>query len=145
LGSNGTFLSTDGSERKDICITSLDGKCTRPLIHIDEEWTTFFQEPATSPDDRFIAAVTETFDDSRIKLFDARTGRHIRDLTHGHSDLFPTWSPAGRHVAFLRGVPQSGRGPSAAICYVEIGGGKVRCPVPKVTDDATDSPPSWGG
>ncbi|HEX8646340.1 MAG TPA: hypothetical protein VF715_05530 [Thermoleophilaceae bacterium] len=144
-GPKGTILSTHWDERKDICITSLDGKCTRELIRIDEEWTTFFQEPATSPDGRFIAAATETFDDNRIKLFDARTGRHIRDLTGRHGDLLPTWSPSGRHVAFTRGVRNTGSEPAVAICYVGIGGGKVRCPVPKVTDRQPLSAPSWGG
>lgn len=143
-GPNGTFLSTDGDQRKDICITSLGGRCTRALIRIDEEWTTFFREPATSPDGRFVAAGVETFDDQRIMLFDARTGRHIRDLTRGHSDLLPTWSPSGRHVALRRGA-RTGPGPMAAICYVGTGGGKVRCPVRKVTDYSTSSAPSWGG
>ena len=144
-GPKGTFLSTDQEDRQDICITSLDGDCTRPLIRIGEDWT-FFQEPAVSPDGRYVAAATfARWDekDDRIALFDARTGRHIRDLTRHENDIYPTFSPSGRHVAFKRGVP--GNGPGAAICYVGIGGGKVRCPVRKITRFASSNPVSWGG
>lgn len=41
--------------------------------------------------------------DGRISLFDARTGKLIRDLTHGQYDVDPVFSPDGSQVAFNRG------------------------------------------
>jgi dipeptidyl aminopeptidase/acylaminoacyl peptidase len=64
--------------------------------------------PAASPDGRALVAVAEPFVAGKtqfagaIALFDPATGALVRDLTTGHADRDPVFSPDGRQVAFTR-------------------------------------------
>lgn len=66
--------------------------------------------PSASHDERYVVATKVTPGearrgsfDGRIGLFDARTGKLIRDLTYGQYDVDPVFSPDGSRVAFNRG------------------------------------------
>jgi Tol biopolymer transport system component len=64
--------------------------------------------PAASPDGRALVAVAEPFVAGKtqfagaIALFDPATGALQRDLTSGHADRDPVFSPDGSQVAFTR-------------------------------------------
>lgn len=141
-GPGGTILSIN-AENDEICVTSINGGCKRVIVRI-ESHLSFYQEPALSPDGRLIAANVQRADadESRIALFDVRTGRHLRDLTKGGDYVeLPDFSPDGRRVAF------SSYDDGWHICTVGIGGGKVRCPVRDIhwSGGPRTNGPSWGG
>jgi len=143
-GPEDTLVSIDAEERRDICVTSLNGGCKRVLVKLDPP-KTFYLSPSLSPDGRtFATAVDQSDADStvRISLFDARTGRHIRDVTHGHDDYAPDWSPDGRRLVFVRDAVVAQGGTESSFCAVAVTGGKVSCPVKKTLNVFA---PVWGG
>jgi hypothetical protein len=138
-GPRGTLLAYDESTRTELCALTLNGRCTRVFTRLREG--TFFHPPATSPDGRFVAIAVDYGEDTRITLFDGRTGRRVRDLTRGHTDYPPAWSPDGRNVVFRRDAVVE-NGVVADICVVGRGGGRVRCLVKRGRELGW---PSWGG
>lgn len=145
-GPNGTIVSTASNGSRDICVTSLNGRCTRVLVELEGQ-KSFYQEPAVSPDGRFFAATVQWPDNSRIRLFDARTGRFVRDLAGQAGGVQPVWSPSGENVAFERNMPTPEAESVTAICTVGVRGGKVRCPVKGIVWRGGPRHPglSWGG
>jgi Tol biopolymer transport system component len=126
-------VSTDNEERHDICVTSLNGRCTRVLVRVRAPHT-FFLEPSLAPDGRTFAVAVDQADQqgtSRVALFDARSGRHVRDVTTGHWDTHPAWSPDGRSLVFTRDAVEAVGGDESSICIVRAQGGPVRCPLRK--------------
>lgn len=92
---------------------------------------------ALSPDGRWIVVPesfwSETNGPWRMALYSTRTGRWVRDLTRGHYDGEPTWSPDGREVAFVRWTvlpAASPRPERGSIRRVSRLGGPVRVVVP---------------
>jgi dipeptidyl aminopeptidase/acylaminoacyl peptidase len=102
-----------------------------------------------SPDARRLA-VSEVYDKDatrRIVVYDVRSWRRLRVLTAGHRDLYPSWSPDGRWIAFWRdpskpGKPLSYFGMTASIERVPARGGPVRTVVSRRRDVG---PATWGG
>jgi Tol biopolymer transport system component len=144
-GPGATLVTTDPDDRLDICVTSLNGACKKVLVRLKEP-ETFYLRPALSPNGRTFAATVNQGTEGeglRIVLFDARTGKHIRDVTKGRGDFLPAWSADGRRIVFQRGgaIPRV-YGERGSICWVGVGGGKVRCPI---RDRENVWEPSWGG
>jgi DNA-binding SARP family transcriptional activator len=85
------------------------------------------QQPAWSPDGRFLVFFTARWDTSShydLAVLDART-KQVRPLTKGpDSDMRPAWSPDGSRIAFSR-LYWDAR-PSEA-CVVDMDGLNVRC------------------
>jgi hypothetical protein len=87
------------------CTVTAEAGCVRSVA-VDA--TRFLDQPAGSADGRRVAAVAlpaAPEDDAAsgpIVLFDAASGRRLRDLTTG-ADAAPAFSPDGRTVAFVRG------------------------------------------
>jgi hypothetical protein len=142
-GPGNTIVSTDNEERHDICVTSLNGRCTRVLVRVRAPHT-FFLEPSLAPDGRTFAVAVDQADQqgtSRVALFDARSGRHVRDVTTGHWDTHPAWSPDGRSLVFTRDAVEAVGGDESSICIVRARGGPVRCPLRQALNIG---PPTWG-
>ena len=85
--------------------------------------TTLFL-PTVSPDGTTVAVeqITKTSSgyQSTIELYKYATGALIRNLTHGTSDQYPSWSPNGGSIAFQRGtgiytVPSPGGTPKLIV------------------------------
>lgn len=142
-GPGRTILSIDTDERRDICVTDLNGRCRKVLVKLQSQ-DTFFMPPSTSPDDRYIAVGVEqsATDETRLELFSARTGRHVRTLTRGHDDYPPSFSPDGRWVAFRRDAVVAQDGTRSSICVVRVRGGRVRCLIQRGHNLGR---PIWGG
>ena len=100
--------------------------------------------PAGSPDGTQVLAVAQPFPNDgtdyagsaypdpgpgTIAVFDAATGKLIKDVSDGTSDDQPAWSPDGAMIAFSRG---------GAVYVMPAGGGAAKRLV------AGDSP-TWGG
>jgi Tol biopolymer transport system component len=145
-GPKNTVVSIASEGSRDICVTSLNGRCGRVLVRLEGE-RSFYQEPAVSPDGRFFVATVQWPDNSRIMLFDARSGRLVRDLAGPAGGLQPVWSPSGKSVAFERGMDDGTPESVTQICTVGIKGGKVRCPVKGIVWRGGPRHPglSWGG
>jgi hypothetical protein len=91
-----------------VCTVDAEQGCMRSVA-VDERRS--LDDPAGSPDGSRVVAVarsteadgaTPTAVTGPIALFDAATGRRLRDLTAG-ADLQPAFSPHGRRVTFVRG------------------------------------------
>lgn len=108
-------------ELKDRSAGKDEGECARPVA-VDP--ARLFSSPATSPDGRYLAVVSEPVPANagnavykgRIALFSPATGKFIRNLTTSRRDEDPIFSPDGKTVAFNRGkdlltVPTRGGAP----------------------------------
>lgn len=94
----------DGERPWFICTVTASAGCVASAAVDATRW---LDDPTGSADGRRVAAVARPGADSAtvtgpIVLFDAKTGRRIRDLTTG-ADLDPTFSPDAKRVAFVRG------------------------------------------
>jgi Tol biopolymer transport system component len=91
--------------------------------------------PAASADGRALVAVAEPFVAGKtqfagaIALFDPATGALVRDLTIGHADRDPAFSPDGRQVAFTR---------DGGLYVIGVAGGRPKLLRRGVQD------PTWG-
>ena len=103
------------------CTVTAEAGCVRSVaVNV----TRFLDQPAGSADGRRVAAIAlpaEPEDDESavsgpIALFDAASGRRLRDLTAG-ADSSPAFSPDGRTVAFVRGRD---------LYTVQVRGGRAR-------------------
>lgn len=91
-----------------ICVIDDEGDCTRTVA---QDLTRAYSSPSTSPDGRYLAVVSEPAPpedgdmdyQGRIEIWNAATGRKIRNLTDGTKDETPIFSPDGKTVAFNRG------------------------------------------
>lgn len=91
-----------------ICVIDDDGDCTRTVA---QDPARAYSSPSTSPDGRYLAVVSEPVPpengdmdfQGRIEIWNAATGRKLRDLTQGAKDDTPIFSPDGKAVAFQRG------------------------------------------
>jgi Tol biopolymer transport system component len=84
------------------------------------------RHPTVAPNGRLLAATAYAFGDGidnaverpgAIALFDTATAAPIRDLTRGPNDLYPSFAPNGKMVAFQR------RG---SVMTVRVSGGRPR-------------------
>ena len=101
--------------------------------------------PAWSPDGRFLAFSSDRVGGERRAIFkmDLITGEITR-LTGGeHRDRWPTWSPAGDRIAFMREIPTGLSNPlfyPADIYVMDADGSNVR----QLTDATYgDNFPAW--
>lgn len=145
------FLSTaafNGQEftGDDICITAGRGFCRKPYFKL-RDGRIFEHAPALAPNQRWLAAgLDDTYHERRahhIALIDLRRRRLVRDLTGGPGDAYPSWSPDGRRIVFVRTAYPKPEHPVSSICTASIRGGHVHCPVKKVKGDTLSSP-TWG-
>lgn len=101
-------------EKKDQCSRTIAADPTRAL-----------SSPATSPDGRYLAVVSEPKPlpeadqklRGRIEIWSPATGRRLRILNESTEDTTPMFSPDGKRVAFQRGddvfsVPTRGGRPT---------------------------------
>ncbi len=96
----------DGGKPWFICTVTASAGCVRSAAVDGARW---LDDPAGSTDGRRVAAVARPGSGDGpgpvtgpIVLFDAATGKRLRDLTSG-PDLDPAFSPDAQRVAFVRG------------------------------------------
>lgn len=122
----GTTLLRDGySDTSHQCRTGFIGDCSAYSIcrfnvetgsciaNVADDPVRDLSDPSGSPDGKLVAATASPYPDDgsahpdhavgAIALFDASTGKLVRDLTHGSDDSHPSFSPDGHQVAFDRG------------------------------------------
>jgi dipeptidyl aminopeptidase/acylaminoacyl peptidase len=118
-----------------ICTAADDGDCTQTVA---ADPTRALSAPATSPDGRYLAVVSEpkplpdanqTFK-GRIEIYNPATGRRVRVLNQGTGDDTPMFSPDGKRVAFQRGDD---------VLSVSVRGGRTKL----VKRDLRVTGPSW--
>lgn len=110
----------DGGKPWFICTVTAIAGCVKTVAADAARW---LDDPAGSGDGRRVAAVARPGGGGApgsvtgpIALFDAATGRRLRDLTSG-ADLDPAFSPDAERVAFVRGRD---------LYVVATGGGRAR-------------------
>jgi hypothetical protein len=118
-GPGGTVISTDPSERYDICVERRGRPCARRIARTTR-YGSFYGPAALSPDGRKLAVIEYLGEDARVVTFDARTGRRLRVLTTGHVDNNPTWSPDGRWIAFDRDASYRAPRPNTQIIFASL-------------------------
>lgn len=129
----------DGPRPDQLCVAAPPGGdqvCERPVATDPRQRT--LSNPAASRDGRYLVAVAEAFSGDpgyrqtfagAISLFDPATGAFVRDLTVGHPDRDPAFSPDGKQVAFTR---------NGGLYVVRSAGGKAKL----LRRGAQD--PTWG-
>jgi hypothetical protein len=106
--------------------------------------TRFNGAAVLSPDGRWLAVPVQRADSPyrpSLAVYSARSGRWVRDLTRGHWDRGPTWSPDSRQIAFARGTVLDHaweRFISGSIYRVSRSGGPLRLVVRRGYE------PHWG-
>jgi hypothetical protein len=119
-----------------MCLLDGKGECGRAVA---KDPARAFSSPATSPDGRTLAVVSEPATGAdgnqrfrgRIELWNPATGRRLRNLTTGDRDTTPIFSPDGRQVAFNRG---------SDLLVAPTRGGRPRL----LARGVTLTGPSWG-
>jgi Tol biopolymer transport system component len=105
-------VAGSGPRPEQICVLAPEGAselCERAVATDPQQRT--LSNPAAAPDGRYLVAVAEPFSadpsfDQKfagsIALFNPATGEFLRDLTTGHADRDPVFSPDGKQIAFDR-------------------------------------------
>ncbi len=105
-------VAGSGPRPDELCVLAPPGAnelCERAVATDPQQRT--LSNPAASADGRYLVAVAEPFSAdpgfdqkfaASIALFNPATGEFLRDLTTGHADRDPAFSPDGKQVAFTR-------------------------------------------
>jgi eukaryotic-like serine/threonine-protein kinase len=97
-----------------------------------------YVHPRLSPDGRRYAVATEGLRESTIWIGDVTGGAPLRRLTIGGRNMFPIWSPDGRHIAY-----QSDREGDAAIFKQLADGSGIPERITKPDEGLAHEPESW--